>query len=73
MGQLRSPHALAFDSQDYLYVADRGNSRVVVFEKTEHSSPPGSIRPAERARHRAGSIYIDTFSKCRFRLMRARA
>lgn len=32
-GQLRSPHALAFDSQDHLYVADRGNSRVVVFNK----------------------------------------
>ena len=33
MGRLRSPHALAFDSQDHLYVADRGNSRVVVFDK----------------------------------------
>jgi DNA-binding beta-propeller fold protein YncE len=32
-GQLRSPHAIAFDSQDHLYVADRGNSRVVVFDK----------------------------------------
>ncbi len=32
-GQLHSPHALAFDSQDHLYVADRGNSRVVVFDK----------------------------------------
>jgi sugar lactone lactonase YvrE len=32
-GQLFSPHALAFDSQDRLYVADRGNSRIVVFEK----------------------------------------
>jgi DNA-binding beta-propeller fold protein YncE len=32
-GQLRSPHALAFDSQDHLYVADRGNSRIVVFNK----------------------------------------
>jgi DNA-binding beta-propeller fold protein YncE len=32
-GQLRSPHALAFDSQDHLYVADRGNSRVVIFDK----------------------------------------
>jgi sugar lactone lactonase YvrE len=32
-GQLRSPHALAFDSRDHLYVADRGNSRVVVFDK----------------------------------------
>ena len=32
-GQLRSPHALAFDSQDRLYVADRGNSRVAIFDK----------------------------------------
>jgi sugar lactone lactonase YvrE len=32
-GQLRSPHALAFDSQDRLFVADRGNSRVAVFDK----------------------------------------
>src|SRR5262249_59111564 len=32
-GDLRSPHAIAFDSQDRLYVADRGNSRVAVFDK----------------------------------------
>jgi sugar lactone lactonase YvrE len=32
-GQLRSPHALAFDSQDRLYVADRGNSRIAIFDK----------------------------------------
>jgi sugar lactone lactonase YvrE len=32
-GQLRSPHAIAFDSKDRLYVADRGNSRIVVFDK----------------------------------------
>jgi DNA-binding beta-propeller fold protein YncE len=32
-GHLRSPHAIAFDSQDRLYVADRGNSRVAVFDK----------------------------------------
>src|ERR1700746_2082090 len=32
-GQPRSPHAIAFDSKDRLYVADRGNSRVVVFGK----------------------------------------
>lgn len=32
-GQLRSPHAIAFDSRDRLYVADRGNSRIVVFDK----------------------------------------
>ncbi len=32
-GQLRSPHAIAMDSQDRLYVADRSNSRIVVFDK----------------------------------------
>jgi DNA-binding beta-propeller fold protein YncE len=41
-GQLFSPHALAFDSNDHLYVADRGNSRVVVFDKDGNSSPPGN-------------------------------
>jgi sugar lactone lactonase YvrE len=32
-GQMRSPHAIAFDSRDHLYVADRGNSRIVVFDR----------------------------------------
>jgi DNA-binding beta-propeller fold protein YncE len=32
-GQLRSPHAIAMDSQDRLFVADRGNSRIVVFDR----------------------------------------
>src|SRR5262249_52865581 len=32
-GQLRGPHALAFDSQDRLYVADRGNSRIAIFDR----------------------------------------
>jgi streptogramin lyase len=32
-GQLRSPHAIAFDSRDHLYVADRGNSRIAIFDK----------------------------------------
>jgi sugar lactone lactonase YvrE len=32
-GELRSPHAIAIDSQDRLYVGDRSNSRVVVFDK----------------------------------------
>jgi outer membrane immunogenic protein len=31
-GQLLSPHTLAFDSKDHLYVADRGHSSVVVFD-----------------------------------------
>jgi sugar lactone lactonase YvrE len=32
-GQLASPHAIAMDSQDHLYVADRSNSRIAVFDK----------------------------------------
>ena len=32
-GQIRSPHAIALDSQDRLYVADRSNSRIDVFDK----------------------------------------
>ena len=32
-GQLHSPHALAIDSQDRIFAADRSNSRVVVFDK----------------------------------------
>ncbi len=32
-GQIRSPHAIAIDSQDRLYVADRSNSRIDVFDK----------------------------------------
>ncbi len=32
-GQLRSPHAIAMDSQDRLFVGDRSNSRVTIFDK----------------------------------------
>ncbi len=32
-GQLRSPHAIAVDSRDRLFVADRSNNRVDVFDK----------------------------------------
>ena len=31
-GQFRVPHALAFDSQGRLFVADRGNSRIQIFD-----------------------------------------
>ncbi len=33
-GQFRVPHALAFDSQGRLFVADRGNSRIQVFDSS---------------------------------------
>ena len=32
-GQFRTPHALAFDSQGRLYVADRGNHRIQIFDQ----------------------------------------
>lgn len=32
-GQFRDPHALAFDSQGRLFVADRGNSRIQIFDQ----------------------------------------
>ena len=32
-GQLRTPHALAFDSQGRLFVADRGNNRLLIFDQ----------------------------------------
>jgi sugar lactone lactonase YvrE len=33
-GQFRVPHALAFDSQGRLFVADRGNSRIQIFDSS---------------------------------------
>jgi hypothetical protein len=32
-GQFRTPHALAFDSQGRLFVADRGNTRIQIFDQ----------------------------------------
>ena len=32
-GQFRTPHALAFDSQGRLFVADRGNHRIQIFDQ----------------------------------------
>ncbi|MQA90240.1 MAG: hypothetical protein GEU90_08395 [Gemmatimonas sp.] len=32
-GQFRTPHALAFDSQDRLWVADRGNHRIEIYDQ----------------------------------------
>ena len=31
-GQFRTPHAIAIDNQDHIYVGDRGNQRVQVFD-----------------------------------------
>jgi sugar lactone lactonase YvrE len=35
-GQLKEPHAIAIDSRDRLFVADRRNFRVVIFDKDGH-------------------------------------
>jgi sugar lactone lactonase YvrE len=32
-GQLKTPHALAFDSQGRLFIADRGNNRLSIFDQ----------------------------------------
>ena len=32
-GQFRTPHALAFDSQDRLWIADRGNHRLEIYDQ----------------------------------------
>lgn len=35
-GEFRDPHALAMDSQGRLFVADRGNSRIQIFDQDGH-------------------------------------
>ncbi len=35
-GQLNTPHSIAIDAQDHLYVADRGNRRIQVFDTDGH-------------------------------------
>jgi len=52
-GQLRSPHAIAIDSRDRLFVADRGNSRVVVFDKD------GNFLAAWKQFGRPSGIFVD--------------
>ena len=52
-GELKGPHVLAFDSQGRLFVADRSNSRVVIFDRKR--KVPGcveTVRPAEWSLHR---------------------
>jgi hypothetical protein len=36
-GQLNTPHSIAIDRNDNIYVADRGNSRIQVFDTEGHS------------------------------------
>jgi NHL repeat len=52
-GQLRSPHAIAIDSQDRVFVGDRMNSRVVIFDRE------GTFVAAWKQFGRPSGIYVD--------------
>jgi sugar lactone lactonase YvrE len=52
-GQLNQPHALAFDSQGRLFIGDRGNNRVVIFDQD------GKYIDAWYQFSRPSGIYID--------------
>jgi sugar lactone lactonase YvrE len=52
-GQLNQPHALAFDSQNRLFVGDRGNNRVVIFDQE------GKFIDAWSQFSRPSGIFID--------------
>lgn len=52
-GQLNQPHALAFDSKGRLFVGDRGNNRVVIFDQD------GKFIDAWSQFSRPSGIYID--------------
>lgn len=52
-GQLNQPHAMAFDSQGRLFVGDRGNNRVVIFDQD------GKYIDAWYQFSRPSGIYID--------------
>jgi len=52
-GQLKSPHAIAFDSRDRLFVADRSNNRIQIFDQD------GKFLAEWRQFGRPSGIYID--------------
>ena len=52
-GEFRTPHALAFDSRGRLFVADRGNLRIQVFDQD------GKFLEQTTAFSRLSGIYID--------------
>lgn len=52
-GQFRTPHGLAFDSQGRLFVADRGNSRIQVFDQQ------GNLLQELRQFGRPNDVFID--------------
>jgi sugar lactone lactonase YvrE len=52
-GQFRTPHGMAFDSQGRLFVADRGNNRVQVFDQE------GNFLQELRQFGRPNDVFID--------------
>jgi sugar lactone lactonase YvrE len=52
-GEFRTPHGLAFDSRGRLFVADRGNVRIQVFDQE------GKFLEETKAFSRLSGIYID--------------
>jgi sugar lactone lactonase YvrE len=52
-GQFRTPHGLAFDSQGRLFVADRGNNRIQVFDQD------GTFLEELRQFGRPNDVFID--------------
>ncbi len=48
-GEFNIPHALAFDSKGRLFVADRGNNRIQIFDSTGKISSPSGSNSAGRA------------------------
>lgn len=52
-GEFRTPHGLAFDSQGRLFVADRDNNRIQIFDRD------GQFLEAWRQFGRPSGIYID--------------
>ena len=53
IGEFRTPHALAFDSQGRLFVADRGNHRIQIFDQD------GKFISAWQQFSRVSGIFID--------------
>ena len=51
-GQFRGPHALAFDSKGRLFVADRGNRRLQIFDQDgKHLDTLVPVQPHQRPQH----------------------
>ena len=52
-GEFDQPHALAMDSKGRLFVGDRGNNRIQIFDQDgKYLSGVVAVQPSERHRHR---------------------